>query len=251
MAVSLDAIVEFLGETLNHADITDYSGACNGLHLANPGEVEHLFAAVDANVLTVQTAAKKSSSLLIVHHGLAWNGLCPLIGKKYEMIHAAIKANLAIYSSHLPLDAHPVYGNNALLAQLLGFENATPFLEIKGTLLSRLVEVELDRDELTQRLQAALGSAQLIPAGPPKTKRILISSGSGNSLLHECEGMEIDTIVTGEVSHDVFSQAHEAGTNIILGGHYATETLGVKVLTQRLSEKFHLPWEFIDEPSGL
>ncbi len=251
MPTPLHALADYLEQLLNHAAIGDYSGAQNGLHLENSGEVTQLFAAVDANVLTLHEAASHHSSLLIVHHGLAWNGLCPLTGGNYQMIKAAIESDLAVFSSHLPLDAHPELGNNALLTQLLGFETSTPFLEIKGTLLSRLVEAEIHRDELTDRLKSALGQAQLIPAGPLQAKRILISTGSGNSLLHECRNQNIDTIVTGEVSHDVFSQAHESGTNIILGGHYATETLGVKALTEHLSKKFDLPWQFIDKPSGL
>ncbi|MEM1157874.1 MAG: Nif3-like dinuclear metal center hexameric protein [Verrucomicrobiota bacterium] len=251
MSVSLHSVVEFLECTLNHSQIEDYAGACNGLQLENSGMVERFCAAVDANSLTVQAAAGQPNSLLIVHHGLAWNGLCPLVGKKYAFIHAAMQANLAVYSSHLPLDAHPVYGNNILLAQKIGLEKTTLSLEIKGTLLARLAEVSMDRDELTQRLNSTLGSGQLIPGGPQETRRILISSGSGNHLLRECKGMEIDTIVTGEVSHDVFSQAHETETNIILAGHYATETLGVQSLARHLSEKYSLPWEFIDAPSGL
>jgi len=251
MSEPLNEIVEYLERTLNHTHIQDYSGACNGLHLENAGAVEQIYSAVDANVLTLQAATKTPNALLIVHHGLAWNGLCPLVSKKYAAVHAAMLSNLAVYSSHLPLDAHPDYGNNALLAQKLKLDDTTPCLEIKGTLLSRLAEVTMDRDELTQRLLTAVGSAQLIPGGPQETKRILISSGSGNSLLRECQGMNIDTIITGEVSHDVFSRAFETGTNIILGGHYATETLGVQALGQHLSEKYNLPWEFIDQPSGL
>lgn len=251
MSAKLSEINQYLDQVLKHSEISDYSGAQNGIHLENSGSVQQLIAAVDANVLTLNTASQTPSSLLIVHHGLAWNGLCPLTGGKYRMIKSAIESDLAVYSTHLPLDAHPEYGNNALLTRTLGFEQSTPFLEIKGTLLSQLVEMSMNRDELTQRLKTAIGSAQLIPAGPQETKRILISSGSGNSLLNECAGKNIDTIVTGEVSHDVFSQAYEAGTNIILGGHYATETLGVKAITQHLSEKYDLPWKFIDEPSGL
>lgn len=251
MPASLQDITHDLNETLEHATIQDYSGARNGLHLQNSGQVEHLFAAVDANTLTLSKAAEIRNSLLLVHHGLAWNGLCPLVGGKYQMIKTAMDSNLAVYSSHLPLDAHPELGNNALLTRLLGFKNSERFLEIKGTLLSRLVEAKLDRDELTQRVAKSLGHAQLIPGGPQQANRILISSGSGNSLLNECAGHRIDTIITGEVSHDVFSQAHESGTNIILGGHYATETLGVKAIAKHLSQKFSLPWSFIDAPSGL
>jgi dinuclear metal center YbgI/SA1388 family protein len=213
--------------------------------------VSRLCAAVDANVLTLQQAALQPSTLIIVHHGLAWNGLCPMTGGKYRMMKNAIEADLAVYSSHLPLDAHPEYGNNILLTRLLDFSDSTPFLEIKGTLLSRLVETSMPREVLSEKVKTLLGTVQLIPGGPQTTSRILISTGSGNSLLPECAASGIDTLVTGEVSHDAFSQAHELGINLILGGHYATETLGVKALTEHLSTKFNLPWEFIDMPSGL
>jgi len=251
MATSLSELINYLDIFLHHREINDYPGAQNGLHLENSGKISHFFASVDANPLTLCDAASKTSSLLLVHHGLAWNGLCPLTGGKYKMIKQALDADLAIYSSHLPLDAHPDYGNNALLTKALGFQDSIPFLDVKGTLLARLVQQSISRTQLVDLASDALGSAQLIPGGPETTSRILVSTGSGNSLLKECSRENIDTLVTGEVSHDAFSQAHELGINIILGGHYATETLGVKAITQHLSEKFKLPWSFIDKPSGL
>jgi len=186
MSASLQAIVEYLDQELDHVSVSDYPGARNGLHLENSGQIDHLFAAVDANILTLGNAAATPSSLLVVHHGLTWNGLTPLTGGRYRMIKQALTSDLAVYSSHLPLDAHPEYGNNALLTRLLGFKTSTPFLEIKGTLLSRLVEVQMDRDKLTACVASALGGAQLIAGGPQTTGRIIVSTGSGNSLLKEC-----------------------------------------------------------------
>lgn len=251
MSARLQTIVESLESTLSHHAIHDYGGARNGLHLENSGEIQSIAAAVDANPLTLGEAAKEKSRLLIVHHGLAWNGLCPLTGGKYRMIRSAIEADLAVFSSHLPLDAHDRFGNNALLARKMGLEDSRPFLEVKGTQLARLIAEVIPLPELAERLKEAVGHSQIIPAGPETAKKILISTGSGNSVIEECAQLGIDTLVTGEVSHDAFSRAHELGINILLGGHYATETLGVKAIGSFMAEKFELPFSFIDHPSGL
>lgn len=251
MSLPLKEIVETLESLLSHDAIGDYGGAQNGLHLENSGSIESIATAVDANVLTLREAALERSRLLIVHHGLAWNGLCPLTGNTYEMIRSAIQADLAVFSSHLPLDAHDRFGNNVLLAHKMGFQESIPFLEVKGTLLARLIAEPLPLSELSDRLRKAVGQSQIIPGGPAITRKILISTGSGNSLLEECATRDIDTLVTGEVSHDAFSRAYELGINLLLGGHYATETLGVQAIGRFVSEKFNLPLAFIDHPSGL
>lgn len=251
MPAKLYEVADYLTTCLNHSEISDYSGAQNGLQLENTGHVDSFACAVDANVITLGEAAQSKNCLLIVHHGLAWTGLCPLVGKRYTMIKNAIGANLAVFSSHLPLDAHPEFGNNRELTRLLGFTEGTPCLDVKGTPIAQKIKTSIARDELAAKLKQTLGPTQIIPAGSETCKNILISTGSGNSLLSECARLQIDTVVTGEISHDNFSLAHDLEINVLLGGHYATETLGVKALTQHLSETFKLPWTFIDAPSGL
>ena len=129
---SLAAIVRHCDHTLRTDRIKDYDGAVNGLQVENQGTVTRIAAAVDASLATVKLAVADGADLMIVHHGLFWSPSHPWIGKRYELLHLLLDNNLAIYSSHLPLDAHPKLGNNAQLCATLGFKRLQPFFESHG-----------------------------------------------------------------------------------------------------------------------
>jgi dinuclear metal center YbgI/SA1388 family protein len=253
MASSLASIATYSDKLLDHKNIGDYSGALNGLQLANNGKVSRLAASVDVNLPAVKQAVVNGADLLVVHHGIGWSPLVPLTGKRYELIRLCMENNLAIYSSHLPLDLHPQLGNNVLLAKALGFNRSEPFFFEKGQNLGRRVKANLSRTELHKRLNKALGNAnsQLIAAGPATCKSIGIVTGGAGNELAKAANDGVDTFITGEGAHWTFSLAHELGVNVFYGGHYLTETFGVKALTANLAKKFRLPWQFIDIPSGL
>ncbi len=249
---ALDNVTRYCDKLLNHAGIADFPGALNGLQLENNGRISRIAAAVDANLPVVRAAVAQGADLLIVHHGIGWSPLCPVTGGKHELLKYCLANNLAIYSSHLPLDAHPKLGNNILLARAIGFTPGKPFFFEKGTALGRKIAARIRRDELEKRLSQALGQAPLlIPAGPAVCRNVgIVTGGAGNELARAVsEG--IDTFITGEGSHWTFSLAHELGVNVFYGGHYLTETFGVKALASHLATKYKLPWQFIDVPSGL
>ena len=253
MPATLSAISAYTDKLLNHKNIGDYSGALNGLQLANNGKVTRMAASVDANLPVIKQAVVSGVDLLVVHHGIGWSPLVPIVGRRYESLKLCLDNNLAIYSSHLPLDLHPTLGNNVLLAKALGFNKSEPFFFAKDANLGRRVKANLSRTELHKRLNKALGGAnsQLIAAGPVTCKNIgIVTGGAGNDLAKAAND-GIDTFITGEGAHWTFSLAHELGVNVFYGGHYLTETFGVKALTAHLAKKFRLPWQFIDEPSGL
>ncbi len=252
MPILLDPLTKYCDKLLNHAGIADYPGAMNGLQLQNNGRISRIAAAVDANLPVVRGAVARSADLLIVHHGIGWSPLCPVTGGKHDLLKICLSNNLAIYSSHLPLDAHPKLGNNILLARAIGFSSGKPFFFEKGTALGRKITACIGRDELAKKLSKALGLAPLlIPAGPAVCRSVgIVTGGAGNELARAVsEG--IDTFITGEGSHWTFSLAHELGVNVFYGGHYLTETFGVKALASHLAAKYRLPWQFIDVPSGL
>src|SRR6267154_4051200 len=116
---SLSSIVRYCDESLRAGQVQDYEGAVNGLQVQNGGTVSRIAAAVDASAATARLAIEAKTDLLIVHHGLFWGPTHPWTGKRYEMLRLLLENNLAVYSSHLPLDAHPRLGNNARLCQLL------------------------------------------------------------------------------------------------------------------------------------
>src|SRR5664280_2198042 len=125
--VSLAAIVDYCDQLLRTAEVQDYDRAANGLQVENHGSVTRIAATVDASLATVRLAAAAKADLLVVHHGLFWAPSHPWTGKRYELLRLLIENNLAVYSSHLPLDAHPKLGNNAQLCAALGLKNLKPF----------------------------------------------------------------------------------------------------------------------------
>lgn len=249
---SLAAIVKHCDVLLHTAAIGDYDGAVNGLQVENSGHVTRIAATVDASLATVKLAIKAKADLLIVHHGLFWSPSHPWTGNKFELMRLLIENNVAIYSSHVPLDAHPKLGNNALLCSALGFKKLRPFFPSHGQLIGLQTHMNISRDELAIRLARATGSQpRVIPGGPKACRRIgVVTGGAGGDLkIAAAEG--VDTFITGEGPHWTYALAEELGVNVLYGGHYATETFGVKALAAHLSKKFRVSWTFLDHPTGL
>ena len=248
----LSAIVAYMERELKVSQIADYPGAMNGLQLANEGRVERLFAAVDASLPVIESAAKGGPSLLIVHHGMFWQGTQPVTGAFYRKLKTAIDASLAVYSSHLPLDVHPVWGNNVLLAKAVGLTNLNLFFEKDGVFHGIRGSWNGTAEELCASLRKALnGPIHVCPAGPQYPKLVGLITGGAGSEVVKVAASGVDTFITGEGPHWSYPLAEELGITVYYGGHYATETLGVQALTQALSREFNLPWEFIDHPTGL
>jgi dinuclear metal center YbgI/SA1388 family protein len=250
--VSLKSIVVHCDKILHTRDIGDYDGAVNGLQVENRGGVTCIAATVDASISTVKLAVEAKADLLIVHHGLFWNPRQPWTGRNFELVKLCVENDLAIYSSHLPLDAHPKLGNNAQLCTAFGLNNLKPFFLTHGQTIGFKSKTRISRSELAAKLQRATGvKPKLIPGGKAICGNIgVVTGGAGGDLkLVASEG--VDTFITGEGPHWTFAMAEELGLNIIYGGHYATETFGVKALATHLAKKFKLPWKFLDYPTGL
>lgn len=250
--MKLGQVVAFLDGYLAVSDIQDYPNALNGLQLENDGRVRKIGAAVDASEPVLRAASEAQADLLIVHHGLFWGGLTRMVGSVYRKFHLAMSANLAVYSAHLPLDIHPVIGNNVLLARRLGFTDLKPFFLERGVALGVAAEIRLERDELVRRLEQTLQrKVWMAAAGPAQIHRVGIVTGGAGAEVGKAAAEGVDTFVTGEGPHHTFGVAEELGVNLIYGGHYATETFGVCALGEMLSQKLGVPWVFLDHPSGL
>lgn len=253
-AVSLQTLCDHIGTLLKVAELPDYAGAMNGLQLENgSGQVVRLLAAVDASLPVIwQAAARPGPSLLLVHHGLFWNGAQRIVGAHFTKLRAAMEGGLALYSAHLPLDVHPRLGNNAQLAAALGMGETVPFFDWKGMPLGLRAKVDLSREGLRERLAAAVGGpVHLCPGGPERVREVGLITGGAGSEASAVAATGVDTFITGEGPHWSYGAAEEAGINLFYGGHYATETFGVKALAAELGEAFQLPWEFLDHPTGL
>lgn len=247
----LSDIVRYLDEYLRTATVHDYPGAWNGLQIENRGEVTRLGAAVDACEAVMVEAVRRGVDLLLVHHGLFW---VPgtLTGAMYRKTRAAYGGNMALYSSHLPLDLHPEVGNNALLCSALGVEITEPFLAVKGQSAGLRGCLEISRDALVDLVKAAVGGpVHLCPGGPEFISRVGVCTGGAGGEAARAAAEGVDTFITGEGPHHSWTLAEELGINLLYAGHYATETFGVRALAAHAAAKFGLPWEWIDHPTGL
>jgi dinuclear metal center YbgI/SA1388 family protein len=249
---SLAAIVKHCDQLLRTEAIGDYDGAANGLQMENSGNVAKIAATVDASIATIKLAIAAKADLLLVHHGLFWSSRQPWTGKNYELLQLLIENNLAIYSSHLPLDAHPKLGNNAQLCAALGLKNLKPFFESHGQSIGFKSHMKISRVDLAGRLERATGAKpQIIPGGKNVCAKIGVVTGGAGAELKLAAREGVDTFITGEGPHWTYAFAEELGLNVFYGGHYATETFGVKALAAELSKKFKVPWRFLDHPTGL
>jgi dinuclear metal center YbgI/SA1388 family protein len=243
---TLAEVVRFCDERTRRHAWKDHPNALNGLQLENDGRVTRLGAAVDAGRVPFARAAAAGVDFLIVHHGLYWTAPQPLTGRNYARFSTAIRANLAVYGCHLPLDGHPELGNNALLARQLGLTPDTPFLQQPGSEpVACSAPYESSRDELHAALRALYARVVAVEHGSDRPRRIAFCSGSGNSAVPELPGLGADTLVTGELREEWYNFAEEHGLNLYCCGHYATEVHGVRALAEAASRHFGLPWEFV------
>ncbi len=250
--VKIEQILYFLEESFEASTFPDYTHALNGLQIEGRKEVGHVGAAVDASEETIAEAVRRGVHLLLVHHGLFWDGLGPITGPRFRKVAALIQGGIGLYSLHLPLDAHPKLGNNALLLRTLGLDPEGQFGSFEEVEVGWWASASMDRGVLLERLRESLeGEVRLIPGGSEEVNRVGVLTGAGASALSEASSMGLDTLITGEAPHHAYHEAMEMGMNLFLGGHYATETFGVKALAERLADKFDLSWEFLHFPTGL
>lgn len=248
----LREIVAFLDEELRISEIADYSGAMNGLQLECEGPVERVVAAVDGSLPVIEKAVAGGPGLLVVHHGMFWQGAQPVTGAFYRKIRLAMEAGLAVYSSHLPLDVHPSWGNNSLLADELGLADVEPFFEGKGLALGLKGRFAGSRDELRKKLEQVVGGrVHACFGGTVEAGMVGVITGGAGSEVAKVAAEGVDSFVTGEGPHWSYPLAEELGLNVFYAGHYATETFGVRRLAEEIGRRFGMSAEFIDHPSGL
>jgi dinuclear metal center YbgI/SA1388 family protein len=258
-SAGLGEIAAHLDALLRTSEVPDYPGAMNGVQVEHTGPVTQCAVAVDASLRTIDAAIESGATLLIVHHGLFWGGTQPLRGKAFERIRRLITNDVAVYASHLPLDLHPVVGNNALLAQELGLVPTAGFARFQGVAIGVMGETDISTSELVAR-SAALASREgghLVAigdgAGERRTRRWAICSGAGASsdTVREAAAAGVDTLIVGEGPHHTAVEAPELGIAVLYAGHYATETFGVRALGREVERVFGIPWSFVAAPTGL
>ena len=217
-----EEVVAWLDGYLRIDQVPDYPMALNGLQMENRGRVRRIAAAVDASERAIRTAQERGCDLLLVHHGLFWDGNQPVTGRRYRK-----------------------------LARALDMEPTGWFGNYGGSPVGCWGELEVKREVLTARLDDVLGGrVRVVAGGPEIVRRVGVVTGGGGGMIAAALAAGLDALVTGEGAHHTYFDAEEGGINVYFGGHYATETFGVRALAERVGERFALPWEFLDLPTG-
>jgi dinuclear metal center YbgI/SA1388 family protein len=245
-------LVAYLNAYLRIEEIKDYGP--QGLQIEGRGEVERIVGAVDSHQPVVEAALAAGGDLLLVHHGIFWGAPRLLSGSYGKLVRTFIQNDLNLYAAHLALDAHPEVGNNAELARRLGLTVVDWWASVNGVKLGVIGKSDEDISfaDLVARFARTVGEPKLVQAnGPSTVGAVGILSGFGARDIEAAAALGCNTVVTGETSHANYYDAFNLGVNVLYGGHYTSETVGVQALGAHLAQRFGLDFTFVDLPTGL
>jgi dinuclear metal center YbgI/SA1388 family protein len=246
-------IISFLDELLEPAAFDDYGP--NGLQVPGADRVRKLVTGVSGQLELFRRAAASGAQLVLVHHGILWDFHPRRIDKaQHARLKALIEHDIALAAYHLPLDAHPVHGNNALLAAGLECTRTEPFGRHRGRDIGVAGHLDppLALGALLDRIRALTGREPLVVGdGPELVRSVGIVSGAAAGDLAEAVGRGLDAFLTGEPRENVMADAREAGVHFIAAGHYATETFGIRRLGELVAERFGIEHIFVDIPNPI
>jgi len=253
--MTLPELDHWLSETLDHRSWMGKDKSLNGLQVGRKNDqVRRVAFAVDACLQSFERAAEVEADVLVVHHGLFWGQPLAVTGDHLRRLRTLLDHDVALWASHLPLDAHPQFGNNAGIVQALGLTDVQPFGAYRGTRIGwkgrfpQASSLERITDTLFRGRENVL---QILPFGPKEIVTIGVVSGGATSEVSQAIDEGLDLYLTGDADHTIYHQALEAGIHVISGGHYATETWGVRLLAAELHRATGVPTQFLDLPTGL
>ena len=248
----LSTAIQFCDTLLKRTEFKDFKGSENGLQIENDGQITKIGAAVDGGLIPFQKAVEAGVDFLIVHHGIFWTPPIPITSHHYKKLKYAFDNNLAVYGAHLPLDAHPEIGNNAILTQKLGMTVEKTFLNYEGQDIGIIARPAHGFSVVKSRLQELFPNTyKSIEFGSQDPERVAILTGSGAGAVSYLRANGVDTLITGELKQNHYNQAQEESLNLYPCGHYATETFGVCALAERLARHLEIPWTFIESDCPL
>lgn len=258
MTTIIDEVSRYADELLHVHAIPDYPNALNGLQSQTSAPLRGIAAAVDFSTRAIEGAKALDANLLIVHHGMFWGGLSPLTGGAYRRTRLLFDYDIAVYSSHIPLDCHTKLGNNVLLAKELQLTPTREFARYQGIFIGVAGDSDVPTQSLADKATSFARKYGHATRTTPitdgrRTRRWGMCSGAGAAAdtLEEAIDAGIDTLIVGEGPHWTAITAEENDLVIIYAGHYATETLGVCALAQHLGDRYSVPWNFVSAPTGL
>jgi dinuclear metal center YbgI/SA1388 family protein len=255
--MKLGELADRFDDRLRTEDFADVDPSANGLQVGDANAaVERATFAVDAAQATIDAAIDAQADVLCTHHGIVWDGLDRVTGRTYDRVASLVEGGLGLYVAHLPLDANLELGNAAGVADQLAVDDRDRFGELGPEtvgLRGRISDGPLPIDDLADRLADGLGDTdppvRTLPFGPETVEEVAVITGSGADWLEAAGDADLDALVTGEGKQSLYHRAREAGINVVLGGHYATETFGVLAL-RSLAEEWGLETTYVDWPTG-
>ena len=245
-----EQLEKYLNSYLKADDFTDYCP--NGLQVEGKSDIKKIVTAVSASIELFNKAIKQKADAIIVHHGIIWNYERPIYKGSYrKRVKILLDNNINLFAYHLPLDAHPVVGNNAQLAKLLGLKSCKPFGDHKGQIIGIKGKIaKTTKEKFFKKVESVVLRELLVfPYGPKSITNVGIVSGGAQKEFSQAITENLDAYITGEVSEHIKYLSQEEGVHYISAGHYATEKFGVKALGNHLKNKYKIDVEFIDIPN--
>jgi dinuclear metal center YbgI/SA1388 family protein len=249
----LNDVIAYLDELLEIGKFQDYGP--NGLQVPGASEVSVVATGVSSHLELFDRAAELGAQLVVAHHGLFWDfhprSVTPEMKRRLRLL---FDRDIALAAYHLPLDAHPEVGNNALICEALGLERAEPFSEYRGQTVGFVGRSGegVPFDELRRRCAEAFGQDPFVWAtGPDTVRSVGIVSGAAASSFGQAIAKGLDAFLTGEPAEHVMADARESGTHFVAGGHYATETFGVRRIGELLAAEFGVEHHFVEVPNPI
>jgi dinuclear metal center YbgI/SA1388 family protein len=248
----LEDTVRFLDDLLDNDEWAGIDAATNGLQVENSGEVDKVAFAVDASTQTAEKAAERGADTLVAHHGFFWGGKDAVVGQDYDRFRLLVEHDMALYASHLPLDAHPEVGNNVLLLDAIGATPTRSFGDIGGQDVGYVGELasSVGFDEFVRAVGDAVDNQpEVLDFGPDEVEEVAVLTGAGGGHVAEAAATGADAYITGEPKHRAHHDAREHGLNVLFAGHYHTETFGVRELRARVDNNLGVDAFYIDLPT--
>lgn len=247
MQLSRQTLCEYLDQLLSPAQVKDYCP--NGLQVEGGEQIGRIVTGVTASRALIEAAIERQADAIVVHHGYFWRGESPTVtGMRRDRLKLLLSHDINLLAYHLPLDIHPVLGNNAQLAKLLQIEVTGPLEQGNPTsvVMQGKFARPLTAEQLARQLESRLGRKPLVEAGTGELRTVAWCTGGGQSYIGLAAEQGIDAFITGEVSEQTIHVARECGIAFFAAGHHATERYGVKALGEHLSKQFSVPVDFVD-----
>ena len=244
----LKEIIQWCDQTLKSHEFKDY--APNGLQIEGKPEVKKILCAVTASQDAIDAAIAQQADLLLVHHGYFWKGEpYPITGMRGKRIKALIQNDISLVGYHLPLDSHPILGNNAAIAEILDLENIEALDPSERNPIGNIgyLKNPMQPEAFKQFLTEKLGFETIhLNAEKPMIQKVGFCTGAAQDFITKAADMDCDAFISGEVSERTFYEAKELDVHYFACGHHATERYGVQQLAKAISEQFNIEYSYFE-----